>query len=183
MDLRQLQTTMHDTQADHARVVSALGSIAGALPDLDGFKQTLRGANSQQSELIGTLAKVSIDVESMRETVATSLLNIKSELMTLQESMRDHHPRLEMIQATLTSLQGEQRKLYKVLKAWNSRLKHMEQMVAAVPSIRTEQAGIKNELAEWNSRFDAASEVLAEFLQSEDLLNQPPPTFDAPTNP
>ena len=41
MDLRQLRRTMHDTQTEHARVVSALGSIAGALPDLDGFKQYL----------------------------------------------------------------------------------------------------------------------------------------------
>jgi hypothetical protein len=90
---------------------------------------------------------------------------------------------MEMMQATLTSLQGEQRKLCKVLKAWNSRMKDMEQIVAAVPSIRTEQAGIKNQLAEWNSRFDGASEVLAEFLQSEDLPNERPPTFDAPPDP
>jgi hypothetical protein len=55
--------------------------------------------------------------------------------------MQEYHPRMEMMQATLTGLQGEQRKLYKVFKAWNSRLKDMEQMVAAVPSIRTEQAG------------------------------------------
>jgi chromosome segregation ATPase len=183
MDLRHLQATMHDTQTDHARVVSALGAVAGALPDLDGFKQYLRGANSQQSELIGTVGKVSIDLEGMRESVATWLLDTKSELMTLQESVRDCHPRMEMIQATLTNLQGEQRKLYKVLKAWNSSLKDMEQMVAAVPSIQTEQAGIKNELAEWNSRFDAVPEVLAEFLQSEDLPNEHTPTFDAPPNP
>ena len=183
MDLRHLHTTMHATQAQHARVVSALGSIAGALPDLDGFKQYLRDANSQQSELIGTLAKVSIDLENMRETVATSLLDTRSELMTLQESIQNYHPRMEMMQATLTSLQGEQRKLCKVLKAWNSRMNDMEQIVAAVPSIRTEQAGIKNELAEWNSRFDGASEVLAEFLQSEDLPNERPPTFDAPPDP
>jgi type II secretory pathway component PulM len=31
MDLRQLHTAMQETQAGHARVVNALGSIAGAL--------------------------------------------------------------------------------------------------------------------------------------------------------
>ena len=181
LDLRHLHTTLQDTQTDHARVVSALGSMAGALPDLNEFKQSLRGANSQQSDLIGALAKVSVDLESIRETVGTNLLHAKSELLSLQESIQDYHPRIDIVQAMLTSLHSEQRELYRVLKAWNSRLKDMEQIVAAVPSIRTEQAEIKNELAEWNSRFGAAPEVLAEFLQSQDLPNEPPATLDAPT--
>ena len=182
LDLRQLQVTMQETQTEHVRLVAALRSIASALPDLDGFKQFLRNANSQQSEHTGTLAKVSLDLESMRETVTTGLLNTQSELMTLQESVRDYYPRMEMMQATLTTLQTENRKLYKVLKAWDSRLKAMEQIVEAVPSIRTEQAGIRNELAEWNSRFGVASEVLAEFLQSEVPPNERPPTSEAPPN-
>jgi SMC interacting uncharacterized protein involved in chromosome segregation len=146
---------MQEIQTHHASVVGALGSIAVALPDLEGFKDYLRGANSKQSELISAFSKVSVDLEHMHDTV----------------------------EARLTILQSNQDEMYKVLKAWDARLKDLEQTVAAVPSIRTEQAEMKSELAEWNSRFDAASEVLAEFLQSEDLLNEPPPTFDAPTNP
>jgi hypothetical protein len=66
----------------------------------------------------------------------------------------------DTVEARLTTLQSNQDKTLKVLKAWDSRLKDLEQTVAAVPSIQIEQSGIKNELAEWYSRFDAASEVL-----------------------
>ena len=145
-----------------------------------GLKQFLRSANNQRSEHTGTLAKVSLDMESMRETVTTGLLDTQSALMTLQESVRDYYPRMEMLQATLTTLQTEHRRLSKVLRAWSSRLKDMEQIVAAVPSIRTEQAGIRNELAEWNSRFADASEVLAEFLQSEVPPDERPVSSEAP---
>jgi chromosome segregation ATPase len=182
MDLRQLQVTIQETQTEHARVVRALGSIASALPDLHGFKQILRNANGQQSEHTSALSKVSLDLESMRETVTTSLLNTQSELMTLQESVRHYFPRIEMMQATLTTLQNEQRKLYKVLKTWNSRLKDMERISAAVPSIRTEQAGIRSELAEWNARFGLASEVLAEFLQPEIAPSERPSASETPGN-
>ena len=180
MDLQQLHVTMQETQTEQARVVGALRSIASALPDLDGLKQFLRSANSQRSEHTGTLAKVSLDMESMRETVTTGLLDTQSALMTLQESVRDYYPRMEMLQATLTTLQTEHRRLSKVLRAWSSRLKDMEQIVAAVPSIRTEQAGIRNELAEWNSRFADASDVLAEFLQSEVPPDERPVSSEAP---
>ena len=181
MDLRQIHTTMQETQTDHAHVVSALGSIAGALPDLEEVKQSLRRAESQQSEVIGTVARVSIDLESMREVVATSFPKINTELVTLQESMDDYHSRLEIMQAPLTMLHSEQNKTYKVLKAWNSQLKDLREMVAALPSIEKEQAEVRNELTEWKSRFNAASEVLAEFLQSDGLPNERLPTSDAPT--
>jgi chromosome segregation ATPase len=141
----------------------------------------LRRAESQQSEVIGTVARVSIDLESMREVVATSFPKINTELVTLQESMDDYHSRLEIMQATLTMLHSEQNKTYKVLKAWNSQFKDLREMVAALPSIEKEQAEVRNELTEWKSRFNAASEVLAEFLQSDDLPNERLPTSDAPT--
>ena len=141
----------------------------------------MRRAESQQSEVIGTVARVSIDLESMREVVATSFPKINTELVTLQESMDDYHSRLEIMQATLTMLHSEQNKTYKVLKAWNSQLKDLREMVAALPSIEKEQAEVRNELTEWKSRFNAASEVLAEFLQSDDLPNERLPTSDAPT--
>jgi DNA repair exonuclease SbcCD ATPase subunit len=181
MDLRQLHTTMHETQTYHAQVVGVLGSIADALPDLEGFKQYLRNATDQQSELTGGLARVSIDLEGMRDHVAASLLDTKSELTTLRESIEDYYPRMETIQASLRVLEDEQRKVYKILKAWDSKLKDLERTTAAVPSIRTEQAAIKGELAEWNSRFDAASVVLAEFLQSEDPSNDRPSRSDPST--
>ncbi len=142
---------MRDAQTQHASVVGALESIAVAFPDLDGFKEYLRGANSKQSELISAFSKVSVDLEGMRDSV----------------------------EARLATLQRNQDKTYQVLKAWDSRLNDLEQTVAAVPSIQTEQAVIKNELADWYSRFDAASAVFAECLQSEDPPGERPPTSDA----
>ena len=159
MDLRQLHSTMHETQADHARVVTALESFASALPDLEAFTQHLSRANSQQSELVGAVARVSIDLESVRETV----VNLKTESMTLRELMEDSHARVEMMQVKLGSLQAmqnEQHKIYRVLKAWDTRFKDMERIVAAVPNIQAGQARVQKELAEWTSRFNAASEVL-----------------------
>ena len=73
--------------------------------------------------------------------------------------------------------------MYKVLKAWDSRLNDLEQTVAAVPGIQAEQAGIKNELAEWYSRLDVAAEKFAECLQSEDQPGDRMPTSDALTSP
>jgi chromosome segregation ATPase len=172
MDLRQLHTTMQETQTSHARVVKVLGSIASALPDLDEFKHHFRGANSRQSELIATTAKVSIDLESVRETVVTRLPDIKADLATLQKSMEDYHVRMEMMQATMATLptiQNEQHKICKLLRVINSRFKDMEQTVASVPSIKAEQVQVQNEVAEWNSRFNAAAEALAELFPSEDL--------------
>lgn len=182
IDLRQLHTTMQETQTDHARVVGALGSIASALPDLGELKQHFRGTNSQQSELIATIAKVSIDLESVRETILTTLPNIKADLVTLQESMEDYKVRTEMMQATIATLptiQNEQHKIYKVLRAWDSRFKDMEQTVASVPNIKAEQVRVQNEVAEWNSRFNAAAEALTELFPSTD---QVAPISDTPTN-
>ena len=182
MDLRQLHSTMHETQADHARVVSALESFASALPDLEAFTQHLSRANSQQSELVGAVARVSIDLESVRESVA----NIKSESMTLHELMENSHACVEMMQVKLGSLQtiqNEQHKIYRILKAWDTRFKDMERVVAAVPSIQAGQARVQKELAEWTSRFNAASEVLAELPQAEHPTSERVPAPNAPIGP
>jgi hypothetical protein len=146
---------MQEIETHHARVVGTLGSIAAALPDLEGFKEYLRVANSRQSELTSTFSKISVDLKHMHDTV----------------------------EARLTILQSDRDEIYKALEAWDSRLKDLEQTVADVPSIRIEQVGIKNELAEWYSRVDAASEVFAEFLRLEDRPSEHPTTSDAPTNP
>jgi chromosome segregation ATPase len=185
MDLRPLHAAMQETQTDHAQVVNALESIRTLLPDLDTFKQHMRGANNQQAELISAVARVSIDIESVRETVATSLPNIKADLTTLQELMEDYHSRMQIIQATfeaMPTMQSEQHKLYRVLKTLNSRLSDIDQMITAVPSIQAEQAVLKDELADWNSRLRAGSLALGEFLQSEGPSERLP-TFDAPPNP
>lgn len=155
MDLRRLHVAFQDTQTQHASVVSRLESIAGTLPDLDGVKEYLRGANSTQSELISAVSKVSVDLAAMRDKV----------------------------EARLAALQSNQSKMYKVLKAWDSRLNDLEQTVAAVPGIQAEQVGIKNELAEWYSRLDVAAEKFAECLQSEDQPSDRMLTSDAPTIP
>ena len=120
----------------------------------------------------------------MREAVATNLPSTKAELITLQESVeeesveeesveeesvQEYQAGIELLQATLISLQREQLTLHKLLEACNARFKGIEQLVAAVPSLRTEHASIKKQLTELNARFDAASELLADFLQSEDL--------------
>jgi prefoldin subunit 5 len=110
-------------------------------------------------------------VASSRETVATNVSSTKAELMTVQMSVQNYQERIELLQATLSSLQHEQLTLRKLLESCNSGLKGIEQLVAAIPSLRTEHASIKKQLAELTARFDAASEVLAELLQSEDLSN------------
>ena len=84
MDLRQLQRTMQDTQTDHARVVASLASIEGALPDLAEFKHQLSSANSQQSELMRAIARLATDLESMREVVASSVVGLKADSMTIK---------------------------------------------------------------------------------------------------
>lgn len=185
MDLRQLHIAMQETHADQARAATALGSIASALPELAEFKQHLRGATSQQSELIGTVAKLSIDLESVRETVA-GVLSTKADLMTLQKSLEERHLRMEMLQtaiASLPTIENEQRKIYKLLKAWNSRVGDLEQKVAAVPGIQAGQAQLVSELADWDSRRNAACEVLAEFLQSQDVANERLPISDPSADP
>ena len=181
MDLRQLHVAMQEAHADQARAATALGSIASALPELAEFKQHWRGATSQQTELISAVAKLSIDLEGVRESVATSVLSAKADLMTLQRSMEEHHHRMEMLQTTIASLptiENEQRKVYKLLKTWNSRLGDIEQKVAAVPGIQAGQAQLVNELADWDSRRNAACEVLAEFLESQDVANERLPISD-----
>jgi chromosome segregation ATPase len=185
MDLRQLHIAMQETHADQARAATALGSLASALPELTELKQHLRGATSRQSELIATVAKLSIDLESVRETVA-SVLSTKADLMTLQKSMEERHLRVEMLQtaiAALPTIENEQRKIYKLLKAWNSRVGDIEQKVAAVPDIQAGQAQLVNELADWDSRRNAACEVLAEFLQSQNIANERLPISDPPADP
>jgi len=185
MDLRPLHAAMQETQTDHTEVVKALESIRTLLPDLDTFKQHVRGANNQQAELISTVARVSIDIESVRETVATSLPNIKADLATLQALMEDYHSRMQIIQATfeaMPTMQSEQHKLYRVLKALNARLNDINQMITAVPNIQAEQTALKNELADWNSRLKEGSLALGEFLESEDP-SQRLPTFNAHPNP
>ena len=183
--LRQLHIAMQETHTDQARAATALGTIASALPELAEFKQHLRGTTSQQSELIGTVAKLSIDLESVRETVA-SVLGAKADLMTLQKSLEERHLRMEMLQtaiATLPTIENEQRKIYKLLKAWNSRVGDLEQKVAAVPGIQAGQAQLVSELAVWDSRRNAACEVLAEFLQSQDVANERLPISDGSADP
>jgi chromosome segregation ATPase len=181
MDLRQLHIAMQETHTDQARAATALASIASALPELAEIKQQWRGATSQQTELISAVAKLSIDLESVRESVATSVLSAKADLMTLQKSMEEHHHRMEMLQtaiASLPTIENEQRKVYKLLKAWNSRVGEIEQKVAAVPDIQAGQAQLANELADWDSRRTAACEVLAEFLESQDVANERLPMSD-----
>ena len=145
---------MQETQAGHARVVNALGSIAGALSDLNGSNHHFRHTNSQQSELSVTIAKVSIDLGSVRETLAESVRSIKADFVTLQESMEDYHVRIEMLQATIATLptiQNEQHKICKLLGAFNSRFKDMEQTLASVPRIKAEQVRVQNEVTEWKA--------------------------------
>jgi chromosome segregation ATPase len=109
----------------------------------------------------------------MREPPATNPPSAKSELVTDQEAVQTYQARIELLQATLNSLQREQANLHKLLEACNAGLKGIEQLVAAIPGLRIEHASIKKQLAELNTRFDAASEVLAEVLQSEDLPHEP----------
>ena len=109
----------------------------------------------------------------MREPAATNPPNAKSELVADQEAVQNYQARIELLQATLKSLQREQANLHKLLEACNAGLKGIEQLVAAIPGLRIEHASIKKQLAELNTRFDAASEVLAEVLQSEDLPHDP----------
>ena len=154
-------------------VIGTHEAALDAPSDLDRSKPDLGGPNHQESEPSGDLAKLATELASMREsirkTVASNVSGAKAESMTVQESVQDYQGRIELLQATLTSLQTEQLTLRKLLETCNSGLQSIEQFVAAVPSIRTEHASIKQQLAELNARFDAASEVLADLLQSEDL--------------
>ena len=150
-------------------IVGAHRAVSDVLSDLDRSKQHLGNANSEKSEPSGELAKLAVDPGSMREAVATNPPNTKAELTTDQESEQNYQARIELLQATLSSLQREQLTLHKLLEACNAGLKGIEQLVAAIPSLRIEHASIKKQLAELNTRFDAASEVLAELLQCEDL--------------
>jgi chromosome segregation ATPase len=150
-------------------VVGAHKAVAAVSSDLDEFNHHLGSANSEKSEPSSELARLATDLGSMREAVATNLPSTKAELITVQESVQNHQARIELLQGTLTSLQREQLTLHKLLEACNAGLKGIEQLVAAIPSLRTEHASIKKQLAELNARFDAASEVLADLLQSEDL--------------
>jgi chaperonin cofactor prefoldin len=156
MDLRQLHVAMQETQAQHAKVVRSLEAVAAALPalpDLEAFKQFLRSANGK--ELISALSKVSGDLESMRD----------------------------MVEARFTSLQSNQERIHKVLKAWNSRLKEMGRTVATVPTLQMEQAVINNEVADWRSRFEAAYDVFAQFMQTDCPPADQVPGVDAPSSP
>jgi chromosome segregation ATPase len=152
-------------------------AVPDAVSDADRSKQHLDGANRQEPEPSGELARLATDLanmqETIRKTVATNVPSAKAESMTVQESVQNYQGRIELLQATLTSLQSEQLTLRKLLETCNSGLKRMEQFVAAVPSLRTEHASIKQQLAELNARFDAASEVLADLLQPEDRPKDP----------
>jgi chromosome segregation ATPase len=154
-------------------VVPVREAVQDALADLEQAKQQLEGANRPESKPSGDLARLASDLAIMRETigktVATNVASAKAEPLTAQQSVQDYQGRIELLQATLTSLQSEQLTLRRLLETCNSGLQSIEQFVAAVPSIRTEHASIKQQLAELNARFDAASEVLTDLLQSEDL--------------
>jgi len=174
----RLEERLEDPRQPHPSVgeaephlVRAQEAVSDALPDFDRSKQHLAGANRLKAEPTGDLARLATDLASMRETVATNVPSTRAELMTVHESVQNYQGRIELLQATLTSLQSEQLTLRRLLESCNSGLKSIEQLAAAVPSLRTEHAALKKQLAELNARFDAASEVLAELLQSEDLPN------------
>jgi hypothetical protein len=160
-------------------VVSELGMVdaprapSDGLSDSDRSKQQLGDANWGKSPPSGALPQLAVHSGSMREAAATNPPNSKSQPVTDQAAVQNYEARIELLQATLNSLQREQATLHKLLEACNAGLKGIEQLVAAIPGLRIEHASIKKQLAELNTRFDAASEVLAEVLQSEDLLHDP----------
>ena len=167
----RLNEHLEDPRQPHASereadlgAVRAHEVVSDAPSELDQPKQNLAGANRQESEPGGDLA-------SVRESTATNVPSANAESMAVQQSVQHYQERIELLQATLTSLQIEQLTLRKLLETCNSGLKGIEQLVAAIPSLRTEHASIKKQLAELNARFEAASEVLAELLQSEDPPN------------
>jgi chromosome segregation ATPase len=129
-------------------VLRAHEAVADAPSDLDRSKQDVGEPNRQKSEPSGDLAKLAADLASMRETIgktaASNVPGTRGESMTARESVQDYQGRIELLQATLTSLQSEQLTLRKLLEACNAGLKSIEPFVAAVRSIRTEHASIRN---------------------------------------
>ena len=161
----RLETRLVDSEPG---VVVAHRAVSDVLSDLDGSKEHLGTASSAKPEPSGELAKPAIDLGSTHKAVATNLPSTTAEAITDQESVQNYQAGIELLQTTLTSLQREQLALHQLLAACNAGLKGIEQLVAAIPSLRIEYASIKKQLAELNARFDAASELLAEFVQSED---------------
>lgn len=183
MDLRPWHATMQEAQTDHVRMADAMESLAAALPDLNQIKDHLRDVNGRQSDLISTVAKVSTDMEEVKD-IALGLTSLKPDLARLLGALENHYSQTQTMHttiATLPTLHAEQRKLYKILKVANARLKDMEQTVAAVPSIQVAQTQIQHRVAEWNSALNCASEALSELLQSEELTEQVVATAETPT--
>ena len=125
-------------------------------------------AATQHSGESSDMARLISDLANMREGMASHLPSTKAEFMAVQESVQNYQGRIELLRTTLNSLQSEQVTLHKLLEACNADLKDIEQFAASLPRLRTEHASIKKQLAELNARFEAASEVLADFLPSED---------------
>jgi hypothetical protein len=142
----------------------------GGSPDvLSGVNEALDSTGSREVERSGHRARLVNDPTTIRAGMATAPPAPGGQSTPVQDSMRGDQERIEMLQVALATLQSEQVTLRDLLQACNAGLQNIEQLVAAIPSLRKEHASIKKQLAELNTRFDAASEVLAGLLQSEDL--------------
>lgn len=144
------------------------GPDPDALAEMDARTQHSGDSSRPRAEPDGDMARLISDLADMREGMASHLPSTKAEFMAVQESVQNYQGRIELLRTTLNSLQSEQVTLHKLLDACNSDLKDIEQFAASLPRLRTEHASIRKQLAELNARFEAASEVLADFLPSED---------------
>jgi prefoldin subunit 5 len=112
------------------------------------------------------------DLANLREGMVAVLPSTKAEFMAVQQSVQNYQERIELLRTTLNSLQSEQLALHKLLESCNADLKDIERFAASISNIRNEHASIKKQLAELNTRFQVVSEVLADFLPSEDSLGE-----------
>jgi hypothetical protein len=147
------------------------GSDPDALAETGAAAQLSGESSRPRSEPDGDMARLISDLENMREGMASHLPSTKAEFMAVQESVQNYQGRIELLRTTLNSLQSEQVTLHKLLDACNTDLHDIEQFAASLPRLRTEHASIRKQLAELNARFEAVSEVLADFLPSEDPPN------------
>jgi hypothetical protein len=161
IQLRELQKTMHETQTDNARVVASLSCIENAVPAMLELKQQWGSVNSQHSQLMGAVARISIDVENLHKLIASGI-------------DVPHAETISITVAAMSKIESEQHEIYKLLKAWNSRFQGIEEMISAVPRVQGEQVQMRNELRDWNSRVNAACEALAEAIQPEDTKERLP---------
>jgi len=149
-----------------------LSALSDEVPKANTPIQSSSGGSiSHASDPGGDTTRLALDLANLRDGMASVLPGTKAEFMAVQESVQNYQERIELLRTTLNSLQSEQLTLHKLLEACNADLQDIERFAASVPKLRSQHASIKKQLTELNERFHAVSEVLADFLPSQDPLN------------